>query len=373
VCTSTQTYSVARNAQYGGRTCEAANGATRPGTSHSGASCPEPCVGHWTDSGYCTPACGSQCTSTSTYTVLRPSRFGGLACEASNGATKAGSTHHGVPCPPVHCSGSWSGWSHCTPACDSSCTSTKTFSISRSSANGGAACETYHGHTLSTVHHGGACVTPAPTPTPIEYGVWGSKSYGTCSSTCGPGQRSWSRTCVGGNAGCVGAASGSDSCDAGACPIRHCEWSAVTSGPCVASNGVCGAGSIHHSRYVAVPASNGGNACTGPSQLDEACLVDCPEIVIHGEWCPISSSTCSNPCGAGSMFHTRTCGCPAPSGPGAKGCAGVSSGTTACTGTTCPKTPTDCAGNPCYAGYCEAFLCNGHCVYPEWDNSKYGC
>jgi len=139
VCTSTQTYSVARNLQYGGRTCEAANGATRPGTSHSGAPCAEPCVGHWADSG-CTPACGSQCTTTMKYTVDRELQHGGLACEAANGATKAGTTHHGGACPTNGNWGSYNAWTSCSAKCGGGTQSRYRQCNNPAPAHGGAGC-----------------------------------------------------------------------------------------------------------------------------------------------------------------------------------------------------------------------------------------
>merc|ERR1719451_286190 len=115
---------------------------------------------------------------------------------------------------------------------------------------------------------------------PVD-GTWSGWTYGTCSTSCGAGTKSGTRTCQGqahGGADCAGSATGSFACDHGPCPV-HCATSAFSGwSTCTKS---CGTGT--QSRTRTCDGQNyGGKGCVGSTTDTRDCNTHaCP---INGGW-----------------------------------------------------------------------------------------
>ena len=133
-------------------------------------------------------------------------------------------------------------------------------------------------------------------------GSWGA--WGTCSATCGSGQRRRERPVVTppqySGAACD-ATEALESCDDGACPVdcvlgAWAPWSACTS--------TCGGGTQYRERPVATPPQNGGVLCDPTRQMRECntathCPIDCV-VGLWGAWEP-----CTRTCGGGGQSQAR--------------------------------------------------------------------
>jgi hypothetical protein len=173
---------------------------------------------------------------------------------------------------------------------------------------GGAACpSSCSGHGTCLAGHcaceagwiGPDCATPAPTDCVLsEWGDWSP-----CSTTCGAGTQTRSRTVVqppaNGGLAC-GALVETRACSSPPCPVDcvMSEW-----GPWGACSASCGGGVQSRSRLILQPPANGGKAC-GPISETQACaLQPCPTDCVMGEWGPWSP--CSVSCGTGVQTRTR--------------------------------------------------------------------
>ncbi|ROT80008.1 putative hemicentin-1 isoform X7, partial [Penaeus vannamei] len=115
------------------------------------------------------------------------------------------------------------------------------------------------------------------------------------------------------------------------------RWSSWSSwGSCTAT---CGGGQRRRFRTCDNPGpSQGGRACTGPDTDSEACnTVKCP---VNGAWSSWSEwSPCSMTCGLGMRVRSRLCNNPYP-GFGGAPCVGEERETSSCEGDTCEVLPT---------------------------------
>ncbi|XP_058503166.1 adhesion G protein-coupled receptor B1 isoform X5 [Solea solea] len=138
------------------------------------------------------------------------------------------------------------------------------------------------------------------------HGAWDEWSpWSLCSSTCGRGFRSRTRTCAppqfGGDA-CDGPGSQTKFCNIAVCPVDGVwnEWSSWSS--CSAS---CSNGTMQRTRECNGP-SYGGSECRGEWLETVDCFLgECP---VDGKWQPWSLwSGCSITCGGGSQQRNRVC------------------------------------------------------------------
>ncbi|XP_069393384.1 adhesion G protein-coupled receptor B1 isoform X9 [Paralichthys olivaceus] len=138
------------------------------------------------------------------------------------------------------------------------------------------------------------------------HGAWDEWSpWSLCSSTCGRGYRSRTRTCTppqfGGDP-CAGPEKQTKFCNIAVCPVDGVwnEWSNWSS--CSAS---CSNGTMQRTRECNGP-SYGGSECRGEWLETVDCFLgECP---VDGKWQPWSLwSGCSKTCGGGSQQRNRIC------------------------------------------------------------------
>ncbi|XP_035984696.1 adhesion G protein-coupled receptor B1 isoform X8 [Fundulus heteroclitus] len=138
------------------------------------------------------------------------------------------------------------------------------------------------------------------------HGTWDEWSpWSLCSSTCGRGYRSRTRTCTppqfGGDP-CDGPEKQTKFCNIAVCPVDGVwnEWSSWSS--CSAT---CSNGTMKRTRECNGP-SYGGSECRGDWMETFDCFLgDCP---VDGKWQPWSLwSGCSKTCGGGSQQRNRNC------------------------------------------------------------------
>ena len=112
-------------------------------------------------------------------------------------------------------------------------------------------------------------------------GAWSGYTYGICSKSCGTGTQSMTRACdspapFNGGADCAGSTSTSQNCNTHACPVNG-GWSGYTTGTCSSH---CGAGTQSLTRSCNSPSvANGGVACAGSTSTSQVCphTNDCPK------------------------------------------------------------------------------------------------
>ncbi|XP_035861805.1 adhesion G protein-coupled receptor B1 isoform X10 [Sander lucioperca] len=147
---------------------------------------------------------------------------------------------------------------------------------------------------------------PCNSQTCTVHGAWDEWSpWSLCSSTCGRGYRSRTRTCTppqfGGDA-CDGPEKQTKFCNIAVCPVDGVwnEWSNWSS--CSAS---CSNGTMQRTRECNGP-SYGGSECRGEWLETVDCFLgECP---VDGKWQPWSLwSGCSKTCGGGSQQRNRIC------------------------------------------------------------------
>ncbi|XP_062578063.1 coadhesin-like isoform X1 [Saccostrea cucullata] len=198
-------------------------------------------------------------------------------------------------------------------------------------AHGGASCvgTTIETKSCRTYHH---C--------PIVDGGWSNWNlWSPCSGTCGRGTMTRQRTCTNpspahGGASCVGTSTETQSCTTyHRCPTSGgwSQWS-----PFSHCSNTCGDGRKYRTRTCSNPRPvNGGADCVGLSSESIACRHrrQCP---VDGQWSSWSPySTCSTTCGYGTTIRYRSCSNPAPLHRG-KSCYGSNSEKKPCYIAPCP-------------------------------------
>lgn len=169
---------------------------------------------------------------------------------------------------------------------------------------------------------------------PVDGGwsAWVTAGSG-CSVTCGRGSKIRIRTCsnpapVNGGRDCPGAVYDSTSCLLKECPVNGgwTRWSPFT--PCTTT---CGVGYQTSTRTCTNPSPQfGGQPCTGNNNDTRVCPNQ-PLCPVDGGWSPWKPySSCSATCGFGSQTSTRECNSPAPEN-GGKPCEGNTTNTRPCT------------------------------------------
>jgi Thrombospondin type 1 domain. len=275
--------------------------------------CP-PEDGKWSDWIYseCSPTCGLVGgIQERTRTCTNPAPELGGSCTMENGVRTVFPEIQRLPCLNDPCP--WGDFSPCSATCGEG--------------------------TKTRICTGEMCIDSTGKPTiqetvkcdnkcPVD-GKWGGWIEGSCSPTCGPGERIDTRTCIPPQNGGVECQTDSDGhydtktelCNNGICPVNG-EWDEwemdsktgtkkrlcvgyIGAGYCVDSNNL-------PSHIETIP-------CENPNCLNEPT-----------GWGPWINGTCFPTCGAdGTRTDTRTCGI--------EKCAGLPTRTVSCNGGACPK------------------------------------
>ncbi|XP_061173323.1 SCO-spondin-like [Saccostrea echinata] len=226
--------------------------------------------------------------------------------------------------------GSWSVWSafsQCSRTCGYGLKTRRRTCSNPAPAHGGAYCPGLR--VDSSICSEQLC--------PVNGGWSKWSSFSNCSTSCGRGTMTRTRTCSNpspahNGADCVGHSIESHACNDHLCPVDG-EWSSwSTFSQCTAS---CGGGTQVRTRTCTHPRPlHGGATCTGFANETQKCSENsCP---VNGGWSKWSSfSNCSTSCGRGTMTRTRTCSNPSPAHNGAD-CVGHSTESHACNDHLCP-------------------------------------
>ncbi|XP_066942937.1 hemicentin-1-like isoform X1 [Macrobrachium rosenbergii] len=305
---------------------------SRPHDIHTRPCRPQPCPvdGNWSPWdpwSECSVTCGSGVRLRTRYCTAPAPLYGGRPC--------IGQTVEEEPCKLRDCPvsggwGEWSPWSECSTTCQQGLRQRTRLCDSPTPAAGGAYCQ---GDDLE--------VTPCSNAPCLLDGNWGSwESWSVCSASCGGGVRRRQRQCddpppSNGGRFCPGSDTLEDYCNLEMCPVNGgwSSWSAW--GSCTAT---CGGGQRRRFRSCDNPApSQDGRACTGPDTDTEACNSHkCPVSGSWGSWG--EWSPCSMTCGIGVRVRTRRCNAPYPRFGGAP-CPGEDRETATCEGSTCEVLP----------------------------------
>ncbi|XP_071802483.1 A disintegrin and metalloproteinase with thrombospondin motifs 10-like [Asterias amurensis] len=284
--------------------------------------CPTVVHGGWSDWTYsgCSRTCGGG-TQTRSRTCTNPTpQNGGSQC---SGSSFDNSISCNTQACPVVVHGGWTDWTYssCSRTCGGG-TQTRSRSCSNPfPQNGGSQCS---GNTQEV---GLTCNTQA-CPV-VVHGGWTDWTYSACSTTCGGGTQTRSRTCTSptpqnGGSQCSGNSFNSGlQCNTQACPVVvHGGWSDWTYSDC---SRTCGGGTQTRSRSCTNPTpQNGGSHCYGSNYGNGlACNTQACPVVVHGGWSDWTYSDCSRTCGSGTQTRSRSCTNPTPQNGGSQ-CSGNS-------------------------------------------------
>lgn len=146
------------------------------------------------------------------------------------------------------------------------------------------------------------CVKPPAVD--CQWSKW--TAWGKCSTTCGGGTQTRSRTFAvtakHGGAACSGAASEKKLCSNFECPVdcvmgSWSKWSTCSE--------ACGPGIQTRQRNISVPAAHGGKTCPSNLVEEKSCTIKaCPVDCVMSNWTDVG--ICSTSCGEGQQNQTRT-------------------------------------------------------------------
>ena len=251
--------------------------------------CKEDCVvGSWGSFGACTKSCGRGIAS----------RFRKITREAAEGGEDCPILVHTKTCNETPCAvdctvSPWEAFGECSSSCGSG-TQSRSRAVFMLAIYGGRDC--------AALTEERAC-SQGPCPKHCTVNPWGA--WGACSTTCGVGIRSRSRTIYThpqfGGYTCPSLSS------VGECQVTMCPLDCLLSdwGPWATCSATCGAGTQNRHRHIAHHEEYGGKSCP-PSRMTESrsCVEDfCPVHCEVSDWAPWQA--CSLTCGSGIQRRFR--------------------------------------------------------------------
>jgi hypothetical protein len=270
---------------------------------HGGKACPPltatrkckdfPCKVHctqgpWSNWGKCSKSCGRGATKKAWRKTLRKAQFGGDKCGATTRTTNCA-----IEACPTDCLYSdWGLFTDCSASCGSGY-KIATRSITRVAKEGGEKCD------MSSLKATESCKTDE---CPVDCGVSGWGAFGECSTSCGEGVATRTRTVI------VKPAFGGKKCPTskntgrcfeGACPVGckvgpWSKWSRCSK--------ACGVGKKSATRKVTM--KDAGSKCPKTEIVRECKVSNCPvNCKATGSWS--NWSTCNKKCGGGKQTRER--------------------------------------------------------------------
>ena len=288
----------------------------------------------WTEFTSCSITCGGG-KRTRSRTCLNPRpQYGGLNC-SSLGPAQEGEDCNTHACPIDGGYSEWSTFGACSATCGNGLKRRTRLCNSPLPQYGGMDCSIIGPAQETRVCFIKLC------PVDGNYSNW--SSFGSCSKSCGVGEKSRTRKCdnpvpVGEGRNCshIGPPIDIQPCNTQPCPRSggYTPWSDFS--PCTAS---CGGGTHFRRRNCTnPPPAVGGRDCVrlGPSEETNLCNThSCPVDGGYGEWSQFSQ--CSRTCGGGDKKRSRSCNNPAPEH-GGRNCSGLGPAqeTQSCSSNKCP-------------------------------------
>lgn len=263
----------------------------------------------WTQFTSCSLSCGGGKTYRSRTCTNPKPEYRGLNC-SDLGPNQEVKDCNSQPCPINGGYSEWSKFSVCSVTCNSGSKTRSRICNNPPPQHGGRDCSVFgpENETLS-------CFIKV-CPVDGNFSNW--SAFGTCSKTCGGGERIRTRKCdnpapVGEGRNCsrLGPAIDALPCNPEPCPISggYTPWSEFS--PCTKS---CETGTQYRSRNCTNPPPGpGGQNCSrlGPPEETVFCNTEiCPIDGGYGEWSPFT--ICTKTCGGGLRVRSRNCDNPYP-------------------------------------------------------------
>ena len=279
----TRTRTIVSHAMHGGYVCPSLKEEIKCNDHACPVDCELSLYSEWT---VCSATCGAG-SRRRERTVSQHAQHGGLAC----GKLVDTALCNTAPCPVDCIVSTFSEWSECTRTCGTGSTMRQR-TISRAAEHAGLACPPLEESKVCNV-------TPCPTHCTIsDFGDWGD-----CSLTCGGGKQVRERhvTTHAQNGGNVcEELSQSRACNTGPCPVdcistSYGVWSACST--------TCGRGLQSRSRTHTRMHAHGGRPCGNTREQRECNLTECPihcELTPFGQW-----GACTMSCGTGYQQRKR--------------------------------------------------------------------
>jgi hypothetical protein len=170
-----RTFTVTVQAQHGGKQCPTPHN-TQEEKICNDKCCPVDCVGSWDEFSECSSSCGNGVKGR-TYRISQPALYGGAECPRCDLSTHTVACNLGA-CP-VHCSGKWSAYSHCSKECGGG-EKTSWYLISSHAQNGGTECDHAAYATKKAECNTHECFSPC---------MGSFCTWSKCSKPCGGGQK----------------------------------------------------------------------------------------------------------------------------------------------------------------------------------------
>eukprot|EP00930_Biecheleria_cincta_P087800 TRINITY_DN77039_c0_g1_i1.p1 TRINITY_DN77039_c0_g1~~TRINITY_DN77039_c0_g1_i1.p1 ORF type:complete len:1382 (-),score=243.87 TRINITY_DN77039_c0_g1_i1:209-4354(-) len=308
------------HAEYGGRACH--YNTTYEKRYCSSEACPVDCEwDDWQEWRGCSTTCGNG-SSLRLRIVKTPVANGGKTCPGDYSQTRECNLRF---CP-VHCQwNDWADWSSCSNTCGEG-NQGRTRKVGVEADFGGLAC-------TGNTQQSRSC-SDKPCPVHCAWKDW--SEWTTCSSSCGQGQHSRTRSIgtqpnYGGEPCKDSAAETKDCANLPVCPV-DCEWDAWTDWQDCSKS--CGEGVSKRTRIRKQYEKGGGHVCWGTDQDQQACKPDpCPIDCALGDWSHWGS--CSKTCGDDGV-HLRTRGIKSTAKFGGKECDAPRNATKSCELGPCP-------------------------------------